>query len=109
MKGLTALIAGAALSLAGCTESEDYVNSGAAEFLSNAGWKYVPIAETVKEKDCSSQFPGFWTRVVKVSGVNPEGIVDSAEICCIVEMSSYSVIFTTHYNTHAGYCDFLKQ
>ncbi|MFA5888572.1 MAG: hypothetical protein WC852_07735 [Candidatus Nanoarchaeia archaeon] len=105
---ITGLVA--ALGLAGCTETHDTVNMDVKQFLSNAGWKYVAGAETAKGEYCSSQYPGFFTRVVNVKGINPAGNIDKRKVCCIIEYSSnYRGIFGTDNFVNAGYCDFLKQ
>lgn len=121
MKGKTlGAISGlvAALGLVGCTETHNYVTEGAAQFLSNEGWKYVSETEEAYEVEnegenkahaCSSRFIGFLTQVKKLRGINPEGNVDTEYVCCILEQHTHYVFPTTAYDTHAAYCEFLKQ
>ena len=115
MKGKTLVAIGglvAALGLAGCSETYDDANWGADCFVTKeAGWEYVANTETVKDKDCSSQYPGFPTRIIKVRGINAEGNLDNAEVCCTLEQNIYNNSFWMGTQTYitAGYCDFLKQ
>lgn len=120
MKGLTALLAGAALSMVGCTgiENHNYVTQDAGKFLVNSGWKYVSEEEyrfgSKEEVDkvsnaCSMQFRGFTTLAKRIYGIDSEGKLNTADVCCILKSDTRESLFKIETITHAGYCDFLKQ
>ena len=110
----------AALGLVGCSgiENHNYVNQDAGKFLLSSGWKYVSEEEypfdSEEEVDkvsrtCSMQFRGFTTLAKRIYGINPEGKLDTEDVCCILEYNTDHSLFKIETTTHAGYCDFLKQ
>ena len=123
MKGKTlGAISGlvAALGLAGCSgiENHNYVTQDAGKFLLNAGWKYVSEEEyrfdSEEEADkvshaCSMQFRGFTTLTKRIYGIDPEGKLNTADVCCILKSNTEKSLIKIETITHAGYCDFLKQ